>query len=772
MMNFKKIPLILPFILLIPFISSIKAQEITQILRGRIIEAVSNAPIPNAAISINGNQFSATANIEGMFQIEKLPVGRYRLTVSSVGFQPVILTDVLVESGKETILEVVLRTSTTALDTFVYVAQSLDRSTTNFPSVSLIEKLRFQYPATFADPARYASFAAGVSTDNDQANNLSIRGISPNALQWYLEGAEIVNPNHLSNAGTLSDKASANGGGVMILSAQLLEKTTLYQGAMPPQYGNALAGALDMRLRKGNDNRRQNTVQLSLIGLDAATEGYFNKGKKASYLINYRYATVGLLSKLGVPLGDEDINYQDLSFNLNFPTRKMGEFSIFGVGGMSENIFKAKKPGEWLADKDSQDISFKGRMGVVGLKHQVSLGKKMLWQSVFSASALDDSRNAIGYNRLEQPTRVETIDNTHSKYFFKTEINSKLGGKPEQSRVFTEGSIGLIVKEEVLSNKTISKISSNTATKIADGNGVWLIPYAQLGGELSDKWHYKIGVRGAYFSFNEKFSLEPSAILNYQTSKNSFVQLNYSRQSQLIQPTLYFAKNSNGVYLNQGLDFVKSDNIGLSFNKNFKNNIRINAEAFYQTYKNVYTNIGPLTEPFPVLSLLDDLNNLNFIYNDLVGTARSVGLALNTSQNLSNGLFWQANIAVFDAKWKVKNGFERNLTYNSRYTSNALLGKEWTRGSRRNKFFGISGRAVLRGGFWQNGVQVKDYFRTDLNVYFKRNRKNWQSTLQLDIQNVTNRENEWTTVFDRLQGRTIAKKQLGLIPNLAYKVEF
>lgn len=765
MANFKKIPFILPFILFISFISSIKAQEITQILRGRVIEAVSKAPISDAAITINNTKFSTSANTEGVFQMEQIPVGRYRLTISSVGFQPLILTDILVESGKETVLEIVLNTSTTALDTFVYVAQSSDRSAINFPSVSLIEKLRFQYPATFADPARYASFAAGVATDNDQANNLSIRGISPNAMQWYLQGAEIVNPNHLSNAGTLSDKASANGGGVMILSAQLLENTTLFQGAMPPQYGNALAGALDMRLRKGNDSRRQNTVQLSLIGLDAATEGYFNKEKKASYLINYRYATIGLLSKLGVPLGDEDINYQDLSFNLNFPTQKMGEFSIFGVGGMSENIFKAKKPGEWIADKDSQDISFKGRMGVLGLRHQVSLGKKMLWQSVFAASALDDSRDAIGYNRLEQPIRVETIDNTHAKYFFKTEINSKLGGKPEQSRAFTEGSIGLIVKEEVVSNNTISKIFSNTSARLADGNGIWLIPYAQLGGELSDKWHYKIGVRGVYFSFNEKFSLEPSAILNYQTSENSFVQLNYSRQSQLIQPALYFAKNSNRVYINRNLDFVKSDNIGLSFNKNFKNNIRINAEAFYQTYSNVYYNSDNST------SLLDDLNSLTAISNSL-GTAQSIGLALNTSQNLSNGLFWQLNAAIFDALWKDKNDVERNLTYNSRYTSNALLGKEWTRGSRRNKFFGISGRAVLRGGFWQNGVQVKDYFRTDLNVYFKRNRKNWQSTIQLDIQNVTNRENEWTTVFDRLQGRTIAKKQLGLIPNVAYKVEF
>ena len=253
--------------------------------------------------------------------------------------------------------------------------------------------------------------------------------------------------------------------------------------------------------------------------------------------------------------------------------------------------------------------------------------------------------------------------------------------------------------------------------------------------------------------------------MNYQTSKNSFVQLNYSRQSQLIQPALYFSKNSNGVYLNRNLDFVKSDNIGLSFNKNFRNALRINAEAFYQTYSTVYYNSDNS------ISLLDDLNSLTTISNNL-GTAQTVGLALNSSQNLPNGLFWQANIAVFDAKWKDKNDIERNLTYNSRYTSNALLGKEWTRGSLRNKFFGISGRAVLRGGFWQNGVQVKDYFRTDLNVYFKRNRKKWQSTLQLDIQNLTNRENEWTTVFDRLQGRTIAKKQLGLIPNLAYKVEF
>ena len=67
-----------------------------------------------------------------------------------------------------------------------------------------------------------AGVPVGVVSDNDQANHLVIRGNSPNALSWRLEGVEIVNPNHLSNAGTFGDRATQNGGGVNILSAQML----------------------------------------------------------------------------------------------------------------------------------------------------------------------------------------------------------------------------------------------------------------------------------------------------------------------------------------------------------------------------------------------------------------------------------------------------------------------------------------------------------------------------------------------------------------------
>ena len=766
MNRYKKFIAILP----LPFLMiCAQAQEITQTLRGRIVETVSGKPVQDAVVALKNTQMSVLADTEGWFTMGKIAVGRYQLTVSSVGFQTLILTDVLVESGKETVLEMAVQTAQTALDTFVLVAQSPDKSRISYPTISVIEKLRFQYPATFADPARYASYAAGVATDNDQANNLSIRGVSPNAMQWYLEGAEIVNPNHLSNAGTLSDRAAANGGGVMILPSQLLNNTSLYQGAMPPQYGNALAGALDMRLRKGNNSRRQSTVQLSLIGVEAGTEGGLSPDSKASYLVNYRYSTVGLLSKLGVPLGDEAINYQDAAFHLNLPSAKMGEFSIWGVGGTSENIFKAKKSPEWVVDKDSQDINFTGKMGALGLQHRLSLSAKTRWQSSFVVSALENQREAIGYTRLQQVYSVETVQNSHAKYFFRTEINTRLGK-------YTEGVFGMVVKQESLNNDNTTKIPSGQSRFGGDGSGIGLTQYVDISGRLANNLTYKVGMRTVYYSFNEKLSLEPSAILRYNIASNSHLQVSYGAQSQMVQPQFYFAKNEKGIYVNQNLDFLKSENLSLSINTRLKNDLRINLEAFWQDYANVY--YQTINSPQVVIvSLLDDLNTLNGVSKSNKGTANSKGLALTTNQNLPNGLFWQANVALFDARFKDGLGTDRSLSYNSRYTTNALLGKEWRMGSKRHKFFGVSGRVILRGGFWmptdkEKWVQGKDYFRTDLNVYFKRHRKNWQSTLQLDIQNVTNRENEWSVIYDRLQQRYLSKKQLGLLPNLAYKVEF
>ena len=80
-----------------------------------------------------------------------------------------------------------------------------------------------------------------------------------------------------------------------------------------------------MKLRNGNNQKNENTLQVGIMGIDVASEGPLSKKHKASYIFNYRYSTTGLLNLEGGKM-----DYRDLNFKLNFPTQKAGTFSVWG----------------------------------------------------------------------------------------------------------------------------------------------------------------------------------------------------------------------------------------------------------------------------------------------------------------------------------------------------------------------------------------------------------------------------------------------------------
>lgn len=128
-----------------------------------------------------------------------------------------------------------------------------------------VEETR-RFAAAVNDPARMATSYAGVVAADDGNNHIVIRGNAPNGLLWRMEGVDIPNPNHFSNVGT-------SGGGISILSSQLLNNSDFSTGAFAAEYGNALSGVFDLKLRKGNSDRREFTIQAGVLGLDVAAEG-------------------------------------------------------------------------------------------------------------------------------------------------------------------------------------------------------------------------------------------------------------------------------------------------------------------------------------------------------------------------------------------------------------------------------------------------------------------------------------------------------------------
>ena len=760
------------------------SQTTVQTIRGRVIDATNEIPLVGVSVTLKNTKQGVQTDIDGDFRLEKIPVGRYQLEATSVGYEGQYVSELLLESGKEIVLEIRLRESSNQLKETVVKAQSSNLSGALTSIQTITTEQIFRYPGTYLDPARLATAYAGIANSNDQANGMVIRGNSPNGVQWRLEGVEVVNPNHLSNAGTFSDRITQNSGGVNILSAQLLGNMSFMTGAFPAEYGNALSGVMDMRLRKGNNQKHEFTAQAGLIGIDVAAEGPIgHKGAgspAASYLVNYRYSFTGLLGLMGVTFGGESINFQDLSFNVSLPTKKAGNFTFFGMGGLSSNIFEGLRDTTlWKVQKDGFDIYYKNRMGAIGVTHQVKVGEKTLWRTVLVVSNMESARNGYVLSKNTFQRYLIQIDTvSKNKISFSSSVNYKINAQNALK-------VGVFVTHQY------DELYSLSTDKKSDGHAEGLIVQPYINWQFSPlpKLTTNIGLHYLNYTFNRTKSFEPRLSINYQLTNNQSISFAYGLHSQLQPPQLYFAQtniNSGNYLLNALLQFTKAHHYVLSFQRLFKKGSYFKAELYYQKLFNIP--ITTLNPTFSAINLVED-----FITDPLqnLGTGENYGIELSYQQYLTNGFYALTNATLYNATYTGLDGMKRNSRYNGKYIFNLTLGKEWERS--KDRMLGTSLRIVWLGGYYDRAINEKasienkrliyssseaftvkqpDYFRPDFRIYLKKSEQKYSRTLALDIQNVAGYKNTSYSYYDILQLKIVKQYQLGLIPILSYRWEF
>ena len=423
------------FLVLCGFIAiNVHAQELKQTIRGRVTDIDTKIPLIGANIIVLNTDpiIGTTADNNGDFILEKVPVGRYNIQVTYIGYIQQTIYNQLIGSGKEIYLNLELQESSIKVDEVVIKAyKDKSKPLNTMASISArsfsVEETR-RYAGGLDDPQRMVTAFAGVAANGIEDNSIVIRGNNPKGVLWRLEGVQIPNPNHWA------DENYVGGGVFSILSAQLLSNSDFYTGAFPAEYGNALSGVFDMKLRNGNRDKREYTMQAGLMGIEAAMEGPFVKGKNASYLINYRYSTFGLLGDLGViDKSVSDMRYQDLSFKINMPTRKLGIFSIWGIGGV-DKYFRAevKDPVDWEKNWDLVKSEIDLSMGAAGLSHNIILGEKTYLKSsiaatmnsiVFETHRLDSVNNNLTLNPYVYRKSIK------GQYTFTSYLNHKFSAK-------------------------------------------------------------------------------------------------------------------------------------------------------------------------------------------------------------------------------------------------------------------------------------------------------------------------------------------------------
>ncbi|MFT2009523.1 TonB-dependent receptor [Pontibacter sp. 13R65] len=772
-----------PLLLLAILLSSLQLlAQPTQTIRGTVREQLSASPLPAATVTVTSlpSPQGTTTDAAGQFLLPAVPVGRHTLQISYLGYQDMVV-QVLHIAGKETVLDIRLEETARQLpELTVSTGEQIDLQEINSRTITMEQTQR--YAATFYDPARLAASFPGVVTANDQANHISVRGNSPNSLLWRLEGLDIVNPNHLTNAGTASDRPTQNGGGVNILSTQLLANSRFLNGAFPAGYGNALSGVFDMRLRKGNNQKRENTFQLSLIGIDLATEGPIAKGYEGSYLVNYRYSTIGLLGAIGVPLGDEEINFQDLSFNVSLPTKKAGDFTIFGMGGKSITRFEAQRDiTQWIYQKDRNDIDFYNDMGALGITHQIKLSPSFSIRSAYALSGLTTGRKGEYLFNDFAKQEIEFDQINTQRHSFHTYGSLRAGRHLFQP--------GITTNHIFFSNRSYERPTdiSGIILNYNEGSlsGLLLQPYLNGYYFLSQALTLNYGLHYSSFSFNNISSLEPRASLKWSYRQDQNLSFAYGRHSQL--PSF----QSLTLASNRHLDFLKADHYTLEQNTAFREQYLLKTALYWQELHNV-----PISSNSA--STYSSLNQLEFFVPEQLvnqGKGRNYGVEVSAERLLDKGFYALATGSVYNSLYQNMDHTWRDTQFNGNYTFTLTTGKEFGQKQKRDasRSFNVNARVLWLGGLRQTPIDVArseaagrtvyqeslaftekmpDYFRLDTRISFRKNKQGYTRTISLDLQNTTNQKNLAYTYYDTNKKELVKKYQLTLIPFASYRLEF
>ncbi len=768
------------------------AAQLTQTVRGIVTDAESKQPLPGVVVVlVSDNKKAAVTDENGYFSITGIPVGRSSFLFSYMGFEPYTASEVPVISGKELQLNVSLRESLKQLDEVTISAhKDKARPINEFATVSArsfsVEETR-RYAASFADPARMVMNFPGVSNAGDGDNGIVVRGNSPKGVLWRLEGIEIPNPNHFTAQGT-------SGGAISMLNANTLGNSDFYTGAFVPEIGNALSGAFDLNLRNGNTERYEHTVQVGTLGVEVATEGPFQKGKKASYLFNYRYSTLALLKDF-IGLGAQLPDYQDASFKLFFPTEKAGTFTVFGLGGYNK-VYQNAEPDSAKWDADNTNISFdnKAMMGVAGVSHQIFIDKESYIKTIVSASYDKATTYADTLNVTDayRKVPVENSDIRNTAYRVSLMYNRKINAR----NTFRAGAIGQQLAYDMNYEYFDGADKRWKDILTGDGSTQYYQAYLQLKSRLSEKLTMVAGAHGSYYALNGKYSVEPRASFSYQLTGKDKVTLASGLHSKPEHISTYMfqdgAKGQNFTYPNKNLDLLRAFHTVLGYETVLPWNLRLKVETYYQ---HLYS-IPVAKDSIGSFSIINAESAYSLLgTNPLVseGTGRNYGIDVSFERPFANSFYAIVAGSVYKSTYVDYMGKEYNTRFNRGHQLNIIAGKEFKLTASGKKVLGLNGKILYSGGMREPVIDVTKsvsesktvyvpgsyftvqnpaYFRTDIGVYYKFNTRRATHSIQLDVQNVTNRANYYFSYFDAGTGAVKQVNQLGLLPNLSYRIDF
>lgn len=764
--------------------------QATQTVRGRILDEASKSPLVGATIVLDQSTplLGATADVDGNFKLTKVPIGRQNFRVQFMGYEARIIPNVIVTAGKEVVLDIALTESVVQMQEAVVTAKRSENKLVTNNEMALISGRSFniedtkRYAGALGDPARMAANFAGVIAGNDSRNDIVVRGNSPAGMLWQMEGLNIPNPNHYGAINT-------TGGPVSMLNNNTLAKSDFITSAFPAQYGNGLSGVFDLRLRNGNDEKREYLGQMGFNGIELGAEGPFSKTnpKKGSYLVNYRYSTLALFNTLGIQFGTGNAvpNYQDINYKIHVPLSSKVTLSIFGVGGLSDVNFEGNK----------EDTTGKNLYGSENENSRVNFGTALAGASVdVQASANTNFKLTTGFATTSQEWQGDSISVETRQAFrsgtadFKTQkysLNGQLTHKFNSKNTLHAGFYNDILQYQLF-NEQIYRGTQHVT--FVDLNGNWYLgqAYAQWKHRFTQRLSVTPGVHVQYTSQGAAFAVEPRIQARYALTENQSINAGYGVHNQMQSVYNYAVETHTAAgttRTNADLGFTRSQHFVLGTERLLSDNTTLKVEGYYQ-----YIDKAPVTGRASSYSALNSGNSFNPDNEDSLvnkGMGRNYGVELTLERTFSHGFYYLVTGSLFDSRYKGSDNVWRNTAFNTGYAANILVGKEWKVGNQKNNVLAVNVKFTTIGGRYLTPLKFNEsktaqqavydetrafserqdpYLRSDVKLSYRREYAKSTLEFSLDLQNITDHKNVFTQQYNRRINQITTQYQQGFFP--------
>ncbi|MGB0404389.1 MAG: TonB-dependent receptor [Salibacteraceae bacterium] len=731
-------------------------------VEGKIIDEISNEPIPFAAIVISGTTIGTTTNFDGEYSLKNVNAGFVRLEISVLGYAKKLSPEIQILSNKIVSLDIKMEKSSEQMKELVVESDPFVRPDESPLSMQTIGVTEIERAAgANRDISKVIQSFPGVASSPAFRNDIIIRGGAPNENRFYLDEIEVPNINHFQTQG-------ASGGPVGLINVNLIREVDFQSGAFSANRGNMLSSLLSFKQIDGNNKKLKGKVTLGSSDLGISLDGPLGKSKKLTFVFSARQSYLQFLFQaLDLPFLP---TYWDYQTKVKYKINTKNEISLISMGALDKFKLNTEanetKQQRYILANIPVNEQWNYTIGLV-YKHY----KENSFQTfVLSRNMLNNEAYKYANNDENDPDGlIQNYKSQEIENKFRFENNSRMGdwkfvyGVNYEFAKYNNSTYNrIVIPESDFGPSTIDTIDFSSDLNL---NKYGL--FAQLTRRFfSGRLTTSIGIRFDGNDYNTEMSnllnqASPRLGVSYDLTDKWSLNFAMGRFTQLPAYTIMgYQENGEIVNKNNGLKYITANHINGGVEWRPLPSSKITVEGFYKYYQNYPLSLRK------GISLANLGAGFGVVGNEPVSSSsegRAYGVEVLAQQKLTKGFygilsytwvrseFTNANQTYAASSWDSEHLL--TLTAGKKFKKNWELGAKWRYVHGRPYTPYLIPESYNRATYDINPSGVPDYTRVnserlpafhqlDVRVDKTFEFSKWSLNLYLDIQNLYNFQSE------------------------------